>query len=143
MTLSTHVLDVARGTPAGALDVALYRCTGGVREEIARSRTNADGRIASPLGGDLAPADYELVFDAGEYFARTKTRSWYTKIPVCFTVSGEGNYHVPLLLSPFAYSTYRGSSAAWANYDFEALNAAQPPKREMSSKPRCSMSSRG
>ena len=109
MTLSTHVLDIATGKPAANVQIALYRCNGDVREEIANARTNADGRIASPFGGELPAGDYELVFNAGEYFAHTNTQSFYSTIPVRFRLSGEGHYHVPLLLSPYGYSTYRGS----------------------------------
>lgn len=109
MTLSTHVLDIASGKPAADLEITLSRCDRGAREELARARTNADGRIASPFGGELAAGEYELVFNAGEYFAASGTRSFYTAIPVRFTLSGEGHYHVPLLLSPHGYSTYRGS----------------------------------
>ena len=109
MTLSTHVLDIAAGKPAADLEITLYRCNGDLREELARARTNADGRIASPFGGELAAGEYELVFNAGEYFARANTGSFYTTIPVRFTLSGHAHYHVPLLLSPHGYSTYRGS----------------------------------
>lgn len=109
MTLSTHVLDLTAGTPAANVEIALYRCSGDAREELARARTNADGRLASPFGAALAPGEYELVFNAGEYFAHAQIRSFYTAIPVRFTLSGEGHYHVPLLLSPHGYSTYRGS----------------------------------
>ena len=109
MTLSTHVLDIAAGKPAAGLEITLYRCKGDAREELARARTNADGRIASPFGGELAAGEYELVFSAGEYFDRSDTGSFYTTIPVRFSLSGEGHYHVPLLLAPHGYSTYRGS----------------------------------
>lgn len=109
MTLSTHVLDIATGKPAAQLEITLYRCEGEARKELARAHTNADGRIASPFGGELSAGEYELSFNAGDYFTRTNTPSFYTTIPVRFTLSGQGHYHVPLLLSPHGYSTYRGS----------------------------------
>lgn len=109
MTLSTHVLDLGSGAPAPALAVTLYRCNGEAREQIARARTGGDGRIPAPFGGDLPPGEYELVFSAGEYFARNGTRAFYGSVPVRFFLEGEQHYHVPLLLSPWGYSTYRGS----------------------------------
>lgn len=109
MTISTHVLDIASGKPAANLWITLYRYTADAREELARARTDADGRIASPFGGELAAGDYELLFNAGEYFATTNTRSFYTTIPVRFTLSVDTHYHIPLLLSPHGYSTYRGT----------------------------------
>jgi len=109
MTLSTHVLDISAGKPAANLEITLYRSSGDAREELARGRTDADGRIPSPFGGELEAGDYELLFNAGEYFAHSNTRSFYTAIPVRFTLSSGAHYHVPLLLSPHGYSTYRGS----------------------------------
>lgn len=109
MNLSTHVLDIATGQPAANVEITLYRCNGEAREKLANARTNGEGRIASPFGGELAAGDYELVFHAGNYFSASGARSFYTTIPVRFTLSAEGHYHIPLLLSPYGYSTYRGS----------------------------------
>lgn len=109
MTLSTHVLDLTRGTPADGLRVSLYRLAGGTRERIADGITGADGRVAKPFGGDLGAGEYELLFETGEYFMRADLRSFYAEIPVRFSLLGGEHYHVPLLLSPFGYSTYRGS----------------------------------
>ncbi len=109
MTLSTHVLDVSSGKPAAGLSVTLFRCNGSAREELAHGTTNANGRIDASFGGDLPRGEYDLVFQAGAYFAATDTRSFYTAIPICFTIEDDAHYHVPLLLSPWAYSTYRGS----------------------------------
>lgn len=106
MTLSTHVLDLSRGTPAAGLEVALYRLDGDARAELARSHTNSDGRIAAPFGGELAPGEYELEFGAGAYFSGN---AFFDRVPVRFRIDGERHYHVPLLLSPWGYSTYRGS----------------------------------
>lgn len=107
MTLSTHVLDLMRGMPAANFEVALYRIEGTARRELARSRTDADGRIASPFGGELGPGEYELDFGAGDYFG--ETASFFDRIPVRFRIDHARHYHVPLLLSPWGYSTYRGS----------------------------------
>lgn len=109
MTLSTHVLDTARGVPAANLQVALYRCEGAARESIAHGHTNADGRVPAPFGGELAAGEYELVFFTGAYFKEAGTPSFYESVPVRFSLQGGGHYHVPLLLSPWGYSTYRGS----------------------------------
>jgi len=110
MPLSTHVLDVALGVPAAGLDVALVRIEGGRPMEVARGRTDADGRVSAPFGGELKAGTYELRFGAGEYLARTGSPSFYEEIPVRFLINdAQRHYHVPLLLSPWGYSTYRGS----------------------------------
>ncbi|MFI6776731.1 hydroxyisourate hydrolase [Nocardia sp. NPDC050412] len=103
-TLSTHVLDAAAGAPAAGIAVVLYRDT----EVLGSGTTDDDGRIAS-LGTSLPPETYRLVFDTGAYFAEREIESFYPEICVTFVVIEERHYHVPLLLSPFAFSTYRGS----------------------------------
>jgi len=103
--LTTHVLDAATGTPAAGVGVALARLGG---ETIAEGTTDADGRLA--IGPDRLPdGDYSLTFGTGAYFRDRGVASFHPVATVAFTVSGEGHLHVPLLLSPFAYSTYRGS----------------------------------
>ncbi|WP_431795944.1 hydroxyisourate hydrolase [Microbacterium enclense] len=103
--LTTHVLDAATGTPAAGVGVTLARLGG---ETIAEGTTDADGRLA--IGPDrLADGDYSLTFGTGAYFRDRGVASFHPVATVAFTVSGEGHLHVPLLLSPFAYSTYRGS----------------------------------
>jgi 5-hydroxyisourate hydrolase len=110
VTLSTHILDTAIGVPAIGVLVVLYRVGDEEATEIARASTDDDGRIASPFGGDLAAGLYELGFDAGAYFGNTGTSTFYTEIPVRFVIDDiDAHYHVPLLLSPYSYSTYRGS----------------------------------
>jgi 5-hydroxyisourate hydrolase len=108
--VTTHVLDTARGVPAAGVMVRLEQVSDGGRDEIARTRTGYDGR-AGGLGPDrLPPGTYRLVFDTAEYLGRT---AFFPEVAVTFTVDpadGEApHYHVPLLLSPFGYTTYRGS----------------------------------
>jgi len=109
-TLTTHVLDTARGIPGAGIPVRLYQLDGETRRLIVEPTTNGDGRTDAPLATSLAPGTYELVFAVGAYFARTATATFFDEIPVRFTVDDAGGrYHVPLLLSPWGYSTYRGS----------------------------------
>lgn len=108
--LSTHVLDLARGAPGAGIDVVLHRASGTQSTLVTRATTNADGRIPSPFGGELEAGWYELVFSAGAYFARAGVESFYDQITVRFRIDpGTEKYHVPLLLAPWGYSTYRGS----------------------------------
>lgn len=110
MTLSTHVLDTARGVPAGGLVVRLYALDGPERTLVTEAITNADGRTDAPLGTNLNAGTYEIVFAAGAYFARCGVPAFYADVPVRFTLAGSGErFHVPLLLAPWSYSTYRGS----------------------------------
>jgi 5-hydroxyisourate hydrolase len=112
--LTTHVLDTARGKPAAGLAIELYRM-GGAEELIGRARTNADGRVDRPLleGDAFRPGVYELRFFAGDYLRAGGPPAeppFLDVIPIRFGVAAAGeHYHVPLLLSPYAYSTYRGS----------------------------------
>jgi 5-hydroxyisourate hydrolase len=105
--LSAHVLDAATGAPAADVTVDLTSATG---DPIASARTDSDGRV-SELGPDhLEPGDYQVTFGSGDYFARRGSDCFYPVVKVLFTVSaGEAHYHVPLLLSPYSYTTYRGS----------------------------------
>jgi 5-hydroxyisourate hydrolase len=109
MALSTHVLDIARGVPGIGIDVALFSLGDDGVSEIARETTDADGRIVAPFGGPLAPGLYELRFYVDEYFEELELISMYDEIPVRFTIHDESrHYHIPLLLAPWGYSTYRG-----------------------------------
>jgi len=105
--VTTHVLDAAFGEPAPGISVALSGPGGTV---IAMGETDADGRIGS-LGPDVLPAgDYRLEFHTGSYFAASGRKTFYPRVTIEFILTDvDAHYHVPLLLSPFAYSTYRGS----------------------------------
>ena len=113
--LTTHVLDTARGIPAAGLAIALYRLEGTARVLLSERVTNSDGRTDTPIlpQGEFAVGTYELVFQAGAYLARAggaKDGGFLGEVPVQFKIDdAAAHYHVPLLLSPFAYSTYRGS----------------------------------
>ena len=114
--LTTHVLDTARGRPADGVKIMLYRVTGNSHRKIAEAVTNADGRTDAPmLEGDAFKAGgYELVFCAGDYLRRTGQAAgdvlFLDEIPIRFGIADAGaHFHVPLLLSAFGYSTYRGS----------------------------------
>jgi 5-hydroxyisourate hydrolase len=112
--ITTHVLDTAAGRPAAGLKIMLLRLNGEPRV-IAEAITNADGRCDKPLleGTACSPGQYELTFHVGDYFRRTGAKlpepRFLDVVPVRFGVSEDAHYHVPLLVSPFAYSTYRGS----------------------------------
>ena len=115
-TLSTHVLDTSRGTPARGLVVDLHMLRNGVRQLIKTVTTNQDGRTDEPLlsGENIESGVYELTFHAGDYFRRAGTEltdpPFLDQVVVRFGIAGPaGNYHVPLLLTPYSYSTYRGS----------------------------------
>ncbi len=114
--LTTHVLDTAHGRPAEGMAVQLFRHEAGERERVTAARTNADGRTDEPLlgPGELRAGSYELVFDVGAYFAGTGLASadepFLGLVPVRFGIADpDAGYHVPLLASPWSYSTYRGS----------------------------------
>ena len=105
MSLTTHVLDTARGRPAAGVEIEVARLDSGRREWLTTITTNADGR-AEALA-ELEAGEYELVFAVGDYFG---AREFLDRVPVRFAVADPGaHYHVPLLVSPWSYSTYRGS----------------------------------
>ncbi|HEV8633514.1 MAG TPA: hydroxyisourate hydrolase [Chloroflexota bacterium] len=110
--LTTHVLDSAGGRPAAGMRVELWRLEPEAHERslVKAARTNRDGRTDGPLlgEGELVPGTYELVFHVGEYFGQEPR--FLDAVPVRFGVADpEANYHVPLLVSPWSYTTYRGS----------------------------------
>ncbi len=113
--LTTHVLDTARGCPAAGLKIDLYRIDGEACDHLRTLHTNEDGRTDAQIlpEAEFQPGTYELVFHAGDYLNATGVPDGPPRfldiIPLRFGMSEPAHYHVPLLLSPFGYSTYRGS----------------------------------
>lgn len=114
--LTTHVLDTAHGLPAAGVRITLFRLEADSRVNMATMTTNHDGRTDTPIiaKGELAAAHYELVFEVGAYFAgkgvSDEGLAFLDSVPVRFAIADPGeHYHVPLLVSPYGYSTYRGS----------------------------------
>jgi 5-hydroxyisourate hydrolase len=110
--ITTHVLDIARGRPAAGVPVTLESKTGGGWTLVGRGATDADGRLRELTPGDfvLGGGEYRLTFDAGAYLAASGAEGFYTEVVVSFVVTDpSSHYHVPLLLSPYGYTTYRGS----------------------------------
>jgi 5-hydroxyisourate hydrolase len=114
--LTTHVLDTAKGCPAAGLKIALYRVSGNSHRKITEMVTNDDGRTDSPIlpVSDFKTGTYELVFYAGDYLRASGQAGedplFLDEVPLRFGMSdAAAHYHVPLLLSPYGYSTYRGS----------------------------------
>ncbi|MCT4656978.1 MAG: hydroxyisourate hydrolase [Cohaesibacter sp.] len=113
--LTTHILDTARGRPAAGLKIDLYRWQGEERTHLRTLVTNLDGRTDEQIlpAAEFERGDYELVFHAGEYLRATAHIEdeplFLDLIPIRFGMNEESHYHVPLLLSPYGYSTYRGS----------------------------------
>ena len=106
-TISTHILDTAFGTPAAGIAVTLFR----VRDNVALGSgvSDVDGRVRDLTAEPVVPDTYRLRFETAAYFAASARDAFYPEINVVFLVAGAAHYHVPLLLSPFGYSTYRGS----------------------------------
>ena len=112
--LTTHVLDTALGCPAEGIGIFLYRVSGNSHRKIAEAVTNADGRTESPILPEtkFKTGQYELIFFAGDYLRAQGHDAevlFLDQVPIRFGMAEEAHYHVPLLLSPYGYSTYRGS----------------------------------
>ncbi|MDT3425904.1 5-hydroxyisourate hydrolase [Paenibacillus forsythiae] len=123
--LTTHVLDLVRGIPASGVFLQLRRLENGESQLLREAATNSDGRLDAPLleDADMKPGEYELLFHAGDYFRKMdaaiseasspreqESAGFLDLIPIRFHIgTGGGHYHVPLLLAPGGYSTYRGS----------------------------------
>ena len=113
--LTTHVLDTARGCPAAGLEIELFRISGEKRTKLKSVLTNADGRTDAQIlpTDEFELGEYELVFHCGSYLeafsVAPESPRFLDVVPIRFGMSEAAHYHVPLLLSPFGYSTYRGS----------------------------------
>ncbi len=105
--ISAHVLDASAGKPAAGVAVRLAKAGGDV---LADSVTNADGRVGDLGPERLDPGVYQVTFESGEYFAAQGVACFHPSVSVLFTTAADqGHYHIPLLLSPYSYTTYRGS----------------------------------
>jgi len=112
MGITTHVLDTSAGTPAAGVAVVLETRRGDAWESVGRGSTDDDGRLGDllPDGRASGPAVYRMRFDTAAYFAARGVKGFYPEVAIEFEVTDAGeHHHVPLLLSPFGYSTYRGS----------------------------------
>lgn len=116
--LTTHVLDTARGLPASGIEILLYRVSGNSHKKITTMVTNEDGRTDTPIlpKGNFKTGQYELIFKAGDYLRANglveegAENLFLDQVPIRFGVDDDtSHYHVPLLISPYGYSTYRGS----------------------------------
>lgn len=112
--LTTHMLDIAAGKPGSGVPIDLYRITAG-RHLVTSATTNTDGRTDAPLlaGDAFMPGTYELQFSVGEYFKRTGAsdaeHAFLDDVVIRVNLTADEHYHIPLLVSPWSYSTYRGS----------------------------------
>jgi 5-hydroxyisourate hydrolase len=112
MSVTTHVLDTSRGRPAAGVPITLAIRDGADYRELGSGATDADGRLRTLLPADapLAAGDYRIRFDTGAYFRASGVEGFYPEVTIVFTVrESAGHYHVPLLISPYGFSTYRGS----------------------------------
>ena len=109
--ITTHILDVSTGVPARGVAITLEQETSEGWKIIGEGVTDDDGRLKDLLAADavLQMGNYRLIFETGNYFFDRQIESFYPQITIAFTVFDSSHYHVPLLLSPFGYSTYRGS----------------------------------
>ena len=108
--ITTHILDTSKGKPAEGVTIILYSGSNDTWKEIARGETNSDGRITDLLKKDLlAHGSYKMRFETKEYFDKQQVITFYPYVEIVFDISTDEHYHIPLLLNPFGYSTYRGS----------------------------------
>lgn len=109
--ITTHILDTTKGKPAAGVNIILYKNGSSDFTEVARGITNTDGRIPDLLAKDaiLEKGIYKMHFDVKSYFDKDNISAFYPFVEIVFVVNSSDHYHVPLLLNPFGYSTYRGS----------------------------------
>jgi 5-hydroxyisourate hydrolase len=108
-SITTHILDTSIGRPASGVTLILAKGSGGGWKTVGRGTTDIDGRCATLLKGKLKMGTYRLTFGVASYFKRTRQTAFYPSVSIVFTVRDSRHHHVPLLLSPWGYSTYRGS----------------------------------
>ena len=109
--ITTHVLDTSQGCPGQGISIRLQRMEGQGAILLGEGITNEDGRISDLLPEDelLEPGNYQMIFDTGAYFDAQGVTAFYPDVTIHFVIADASHYHVPLLLNPFGYSTYRGS----------------------------------
>jgi 5-hydroxyisourate hydrolase len=107
--ITTHVLDTSRGTPAAGLTVLLELHASHEWAEVGRAATDASGRVTTFTSAPIVPGTYRLTFETGAYHRALGVAPFFPAVTVVFEVASGGHCHVPLLLSPYGYSTYRGS----------------------------------
>jgi len=109
--ITTHVLDTSLGKPAVGIDVSLEQSANGDWKLIASGKTDTDGRVGDLLGSEekLVPGIYRINFNTGDYFTSLGLKGFYPFVNIVFETIDDSHYHVPLLLNPYGYSTYRGS----------------------------------
>ncbi|HSC37068.1 MAG TPA: hydroxyisourate hydrolase [Chitinophagaceae bacterium] len=109
--VTTHILDTTTGRPAEGVTITLYGIQQDSWQPIGKGMTNRDGRIADLLDKTvvLPPGAYKMAFEVAPYFERTGRKSFYPFVEIVFTIDSNEHYHIPLLLNPFGYTTYRGS----------------------------------
>jgi len=109
--ITTHILDTSLGKPAEGVQISLQEKEGDNWKTIASGITNSDGRVANLLesGKVLVPGIYRMFFETGSYYKKMNTKTFYPEVGIVFETFDEMHYHVPLLLNPFGFSTYRGS----------------------------------
>lgn len=109
--ITTHILDTSLGKPAANVSIVLEEEKNGIWRELAKGKTDEDGRIKNllPENKTLEPGVYRLVFDVGAYYGSLNMKTFYPLVKIEFHLTDKTHYHVPLLLNPFGYTTYRGS----------------------------------
>lgn len=108
--ITTHILDTSKGKPAEGVTIILYSGNNNAWKEIARGVTNSDGRITDLLKKDLLPhGSYKMLFETKDYFDKSQAATFYPYVEIVFEIDSNEHYHIPLLLNPFGYSTYKGS----------------------------------
>jgi len=109
--ITTHILDTSKGKPAKGITITLQQKNGTRWKKVGQGVTDDDGRIGDLLADDkVLPAGlYRMIFETGPYFAKQKKKTFYPEVTILFETFDSKHYHVPLLLNPFGYSTYRGS----------------------------------